>query len=105
MGGLVRGGWCVCVCVGFNMVVGIAGCMHTLTDARVCVCVGFNMVDFVLLSPLIYSGEHLKHEKTTSFRCSRLEVQTKKTKFKLNAIYILENSILCYRLQVHTHSK
>ena len=38
MGGLVRGGWCVCVCVGFNMVVGIAGCMHTLTDARVCVC-------------------------------------------------------------------
>jgi hypothetical protein len=39
--------------------------------------VGFNMLDFVLLSPLIYSGEILKHDKTTSFRCSRLQVQTK----------------------------
>ena len=36
---------------------------------------GFGVLDFVLLSPLIYSGEHLKHEKTTSFRCTSLEVR------------------------------
>ena len=32
------------------------------------------MLDFVLLSPLIYSGEHIKHEKTTSLQCKTLEV-------------------------------
>jgi hypothetical protein len=89
VGWWVGGG--VGVGVGFNMVIGIAGCMHTLTDARVGVGVGFNMVDFVLLSPLIYSGEHLKHDKTTSFRCSRLQVkghQKHGIKIKCN-MYIL----------------
>jgi diacylglycerol kinase (ATP) len=41
----------------------------------VTVWAGFGVLDFVLLSPLIYSGEHLNHEKTTSFRCTSLEVR------------------------------
>ena len=36
---------------------------------------GFGIIDFVLLTPIVYSGEHVKHAKTTVFRCKNIEVK------------------------------
>ena len=37
---------------------------------------GFSMVSFVALTNLIYSGKHIDHPKTRTFRCSTFEIAT-----------------------------
>ncbi len=69
---------CLAVCNGIFFGSGMKVAPNALvTDGLLDVTIwaGFGLLDFVLLSPLIYSGEHLKHEKTTSFKCSSLEVR------------------------------
>jgi diacylglycerol kinase family enzyme len=36
---------------------------------------GFGIIDFVLLTPIVYSGEHVKHAKTKTLRCKTIEVK------------------------------